>query len=134
MNNPYLITILNELESSKCSLKSRASRKEISFLDLHTSPDIEFNGFNTLAAYYNSMQQLFVEFKSALRELVTKNPNPAFDEFLIELQNRVMELDILLNPKDSEILLAQINISGNYTRQFSETYELDSVKKKSFDF
>jgi hypothetical protein len=134
MNDSYLMTILNELESSKCTLKSRVKRKELSFLDLDPSPDIEFNGHISLATYYIGMQHLYRKFKTELIELVENNPIYSIEQTLIELQHRVVELDILLNPKDSEILLAQINIAGNFSRHFSETYELDSVKKKSFDF
>jgi hypothetical protein len=126
--------ILEELQNSKCTLKSRVTRTELSFLDLGSNLDIEFNGFSTLATYHGNMNALFIKFKTALEDLVSNSSPALVEQSLIDLLSRVTELDILLNPKNPEILLAQINIAGNFTRKLEESYELESVKKKSFNF
>ena len=134
MNDSYLMIILEELQNSKCTLKSRVTRTELSFLDLGSNLDIEFNGFSTLATYHNNLNALFIKFKTALEDLVSNSSPALVEQSLIDLLSRVTELDILLNPKNPEILLAQINIAGNFTRKLEESYELESVKKKSFNF
>jgi hypothetical protein len=80
------------------------------------------------------MNALFIKFKTALEDLVSNSSPALVEQSLIDLLSRVTELDILLNPKNPEILLAQINIAGNFTRKLEESYELESVKKKSFNF
>lgn len=130
MYSPNLTKVLDELIRSDCSFKTRTNRKVLSLLDLSPGPELEYNGHDTLAGYSQHLQSLHYAFKETMWELTQTHSQVELEQTVLYLQARILEIDVLLHPKHTDVLFAYIVLPATVTRQIKEGFELEAAKKK----
>jgi len=123
-------TLLTELSKAEITIKARQSKKPKNLLELLDNDDLDviFNGYQSLGEYKQALLKLFNQLKAELGDLVI-NCKKSFLECTKEIRSKLSELNILLNPKDEEVLLAHIEFN-RHPRFVTEEYHLDLIKKK----
>lgn len=130
MKHDVGMEILNELGKAEITVKASQSKKPQNLLELIDNDDLDviFNGYRSLAMYKDALLKLFNQLKAELADLVI-NCKKSFLECAKEIRSKLTELNILLNPKDEEVLLAHIEFN-RHPRFVTEEYHLDIIKKK----
>lgn len=129
-----LWSLLEELARAEITIKSRRSKAQRSLLDLLEKEDNElmFNASETIAAYQGKLFLLYTSFKRELGELALLEHNEQ-KSIVDDIGDRISELNLLLNPKDADLLLARLSIPAN-TRLLDDEYRLNFVRKKSLKY
>ena len=130
MNHNAGIAAIDKLTMADITIKTSKSKKPENLLELleNNELDVFFNGYNSIGSYKEALMLIFHNFKQELAELDTSKYDQ-LQSTIQDIKNSLYEVQVLLNPKDEDILLAHV-VFHKPPRFVQEDHHVSIIKKK----
>ena len=70
--NKTLTSTLEQLQSARVQVLSFSMRKQINLFDFESGPEISFNGFKSISAYQEKLDEWYHQCKLELEDAITQ--------------------------------------------------------------
>lgn len=106
--------LLHELGRADITIKSKRSKKEICIFDLleQEDEDFWFNDCENVRSYHNKLKHLHCKFKADLKTTMLIEEADQIS-LLDRINYKMVELQVMLNPKDEHFLFSRLNLPPN---------------------
>jgi hypothetical protein len=91
----HLNKILNQLKKVNVRVSPKTTRKQVNLFDVENIPEIQFNGFPSLSAYQQHIDELYAEYKAFVTAFMVNSANQDHDpshDLKIKLDDARFEL------------------------------------------
>ncbi|GGH64711.1 RteC domain-containing protein [Phaeocystidibacter marisrubri] len=113
MENSNLNAIFEELRRSEVSFVEDRDSLDSGVYQLFEADTrgVSFNGFDSLSEYFQHLLNLYSQFKAALSDVLDSGVKKAKNT-LRYIKGLIGEIQILLNPRNEDLLLARVDIKS----------------------
>ncbi|NVK03480.1 MAG: RteC domain-containing protein [Flavobacteriia bacterium] len=113
MENSDLNAIFEELRRSEVSFVEKGDSLDNGVYQLFEADTrgVSFNGFDSLSEYFQHLLNLYSRFKAALSDALVSGSKKV-KRTIRYIKGLICELQILLNPKNEDLLLARVEVKS----------------------
>ncbi|KAB2807678.1 hypothetical protein [Phaeocystidibacter luteus] len=113
MENSNLNAIFEELRRSEVSFVEDRDSVDSGVYQLFEADTrgVSFNGFDSLSEYFQYLLNLYSQFKAALSDVLDTGTKKAKNT-LRYIKGLIGEIQILLNPRNEDLLLARVDVKS----------------------
>jgi hypothetical protein len=105
--NKTLTSTLEQLQSARVQVLSFSMRKQINLFDFESGPEISFNGFKSISAYQEKLDEWYHQCKLELEDAITQESHtPIVLKKNLDLARfEIKNFKNRFFPKENEIIL-----------------------------